>query len=55
VVGRELLMICPDGEDHQGHDWGGKGGDEGYGGWMARNGSKRLKVRRIVMIEMRGW
>jgi len=22
VVGRELLMMCPDGEDHQGHDWG---------------------------------
>lgn len=32
MVGRELLMICPDGEDHQGHDWGGnrvEGGDDG--------------------------
>jgi len=23
VVGRELRMMCPPGEDHQGHDWGG--------------------------------
>lgn len=23
MVGRELLTMCPDGEDHQGHDWGG--------------------------------
>lgn len=22
MVGRELLTMCPDGEDHQGHDWG---------------------------------
>lgn len=28
MVGRELLTICPDGEDHQGHDWGDKPGDE---------------------------
>lgn len=25
MVGRELLTMCPAGEDHQGHDWGGKG------------------------------
>lgn len=24
MVGRELLTMCPDGEDHQGHDWGEK-------------------------------
>ena len=23
MVGRELLTMCPNGEDHQGHDWGG--------------------------------
>jgi hypothetical protein len=22
VVGRELLTMCPNGEDHPGHDWG---------------------------------
>jgi hypothetical protein len=54
VVGRELLTICPDGEDHQGHDRGDRVGDEGCSGWRKRNGSKRLKVRRIAMIEMCG-
>jgi uncharacterized protein YwbE len=32
VVGRELLTIYPDGEDHQGHDLGDKTGDGRHSG-----------------------
>lgn len=62
MVGRELLTMCPDGEDHQGHDWGETGVDtvatvatvrtsRGVGTMM--NGSKSLGLKmRMVFCDL---
>src|SRR5436190_6162481 len=45
MVGRELLTICPKGEDHQGHDWGGTE----WGGWRSRCGWRSWIVTMMRM------
>ena len=52
MVGRELPdTICPLGEDHQGHDWGGKATGDGTDsrGSNTTNGLRSLtRIMRII-------
>jgi hypothetical protein len=50
VVGRELHTICPSGEDHQGHAWGGIAGDG-----RRRGGLKSLIVKMKMMGRVLIW
>lgn len=51
MVGRELLTICPDGEDHRGHDRGDTIG-VGDGGMKVRAWRKfTVRKRRMNMVD----
>jgi len=52
MVGRELLTICPKGEDHQGHDWGGTKRGGGYS-WGSRGGWRSWILMMMMMMRRR--
>lgn len=54
MVGRELLTVCPNGEDHQGHNGGDKPGDGRIRGWKVTHGSRRLIVRTSTFCGITG-
>lgn len=59
MVGRELLMICPNGEDHRGHTWGGikgGGGDGrigllGWRSWIAMITTTTISIMVVVVLK----
>ena len=50
MVGGELLTMGPHGEDHQGHDWGGRARENGDSRGMKICGWRRWKTVKILMM-----